>query len=391
MTSTVQKQVLLSLTGAFFVAGFATGLNDLLVPHFKSIFSLDHARAGLVPTSFFAAYLVVSPLAGKYLRHMSAQLGVQLSLITMLLGALLFIPAALIASFPLFLVGLFILASGGTLLQFFGNPYLTAIGGAEASRTLTLVIAFTPLGTALAGPIAGTWLFSRSALSASDLIVPYALLGVLMLWLVVATRSQQWPLVAPSQLTSHKAVRWWQVAQFRWGAMAIFGYVGSEVATGSFLVAAAGLSRYGSIAPIAATKLVGIYWAGAMVGRFVGPWYMRQLGAVFSLTLHAVAALVCLSYFMLADGQMALSCLVAVGYCNSIMYPTITALTLKDTGSAAALGSAVLCTAVAGGALFPYLQGQLADAFGVVNSFGMPLVGYACVLLFAGFCRWRKV
>lgn len=388
MKSTVQKQVLLLIGLTFFLGGFATGLNDLLVPHFKSIFSLDHARAGLVPTCFFAAYLFISPLAGKFFRHKSMQAGMLLSLATMMVGALLFAPAALLGSFPLFLVGLFVLASGGTLMQFFGNPYLTRLGTpAEASRRLTFMIAFTPLGTSLAGPLAGPWLFGGTVLQGQDLILPYALMAALTLLLFILARLITWPEVARVEAQTIPEQSWWKVAQFRWGAAAIFGYVGSEVAIGSFLVAAAGLARYGGLTALVATKLVGLYWAGAMVGRFVGPLYMKRLGSTLTLSLHVAAAMACVLIFMFGTGVPVLACLVAVGYCNSIMYPTITALSLKDTGEMAPVGSSVLCTAVAGGALMPLLQGRLADAAGLEVSFVLPLLGYVVVLAFVGFCR----
>lgn len=379
----------LTLAVCFFISGLATGLNDLLVPHFKQVFALSHTQAVLVPAAFFSAYLVISPLAGKWLRRVEIRAGLLLSLGVMLLGVVGFFPAAQVKSFGLFLLGLFTVASGGTLMQFFVNPYASLLGKPEeASRRLTLLVGFTPLGTALAGPLCGPFLFGGDHLSLQDVLGPYKVIAACLFCLLFVVALRPWTKVELPPVTPQGA--WYEVPQLRWGVVTMFAYVGAEVAIGSFLLSAAQLPEYGSLAARAASKLVGLYWGGAMLGRFVGPLYMRRLGPSFTLAAHALLAMLALMHFMATPGSLGLTLLVAVGYCHSIMFPTIFALSLAGLGEKTPVASAVLCTAIVGGAAGPLLQGFAADHWGVRSSFSVPLAGELMVGVFAWYTLRRR-
>ncbi len=381
----------LGLLGAcFFVAGFATGLNDLLVPRFKELFSLDHARAGLVPASFFGGYFCFAPWAGRFSARRGAPAGFAAGTAVMAAGCGLFLVGLWLFSYPLCLAALCCLAGGMSFLLVSGNPYATGLGDpVAASRRLTLLVGFTPLGTACAGPLAGAVLFSPGQQGVLTLMLPYAVLAGLFVLLFFVVRTARWPASLATGGEAPGESRWWRHAQLRWGVPTMFAYVGGEVAIGSYLVGAAGLERFGAVSAVGATKLVGLYWGGAMVGRFVGPWYMKRLGTERVFTLHVLGALVCLGIFLSGTGVSALACLVAVGYCNSVLYPTIFALSLEGTGRDAPAGSAALCMSLVGGALVPLLQGLVADHMGLALSFIVPLACYLQLLAFAGFVAKR--
>lgn len=381
----VQTRALGLLSFLFFAFGFITCLNDLLVPHLKNSFELDFTRSILVQFCFFLAYFVISPPAGRLVERLGYKKGVITGLVIMACGCALFAPAALWHSFHLFLGALFVLAGGIALLQVAANPYIARLGNpATASRRLTLVQAFNSLGTALAPWLGALVIFRAGFSGAGSVVAPYSVLAGLLSFLALCVHLTTLPEIVEEASADAGAGKLSDYPHLILGILGIFFYVGSEVAIGSFLVSLMGLDEMGALDELAAAKYVSVYWTGAMVGRFLGPTYMQRLGPARTLLLHALVAVALIGASLVLQGQTALFCLLAVGYCNSIMFPTIFTQALEGVGSYTKKGSSLLCMAIVGGALVPLVQAQLADgSVGLRLSFLVPVVGYIYISFFA--------
>ncbi|MYM62807.1 sugar MFS transporter [Pseudomaricurvus sp. HS19] len=389
---------LIILTSLFFMWGFITALNDILIPHLKSVFDLNYTQAILVQFCFFGAYFLVSLPAGALVGRIGYQKGLVLGLLTAAVGCLLFLPAASLRLYPLFLGALFVLASGVTLLQVSANPYVTALGPASsASGRLTLTQAFNSLGTTVAPLIGAALIFSAvpelpdataGALSAADKLaeadsvkLPYLILAAMLGTLALLFAVMKLPALHTPD--DHQQASFSAVLRYRHlvlGALAIFTYVGAEVSIGSFMISFIKELGLQDITEHEAARYVAWYWGGAMVGRFVGVWLMMRVDARYLLAANASCAVLLVLFACFYKGNAAAISLLAVGLCNSIMFPTIFSLALKDLGALTSRGSGLLCCAIVGGALIPLLQGMIADWQGLQISF---LLAAACYVYIA--------
>lgn len=369
--------------------GFVTVLNDILVPHLKGIFALNYAQSMLIQFTFFSAYFLVALPAARLTARIGYRRSIVAGLLVMAAGALLFIPAARATSYPTFLGGLYVLASGMTLLQVSANPYVAVLGPpAGASSRLNLVQALNSLGTTV-GPFVGGLLILSPAdgavPDASSVIGPY--LGIAGLLVVLSVVIARFPFPG---LTEHAAgpdasagpASLWHARHLVLGAVAIFTYVGAEVAIGSFLVNYFVQAARGGLTAQAAAGYVSFYWGGAMVGRFIGSAVLQRLGTgpVVGSAAIAAGALVCTS--MLSTGPVAMWSIILVGLCNSIMFPSIFTLGIAGLGPLTSRGSGVLVAAIVGGALMPLAQGLLADAIGLQPSFVVPAACYLYIFYY---------
>jgi FHS family L-fucose permease-like MFS transporter len=381
------------VTSLFFMWGLITSLNDILVPHFKAAFHLDFTRSQLVQLCFFGAYFVMSYPSGQLVESRGYKTGIIIGLAVAGIGCLLFYPAASLGSYGFFLGALFVLASGITLLQVAANPYVTILGDpARASSRLTLTQGFNSLGTTI-GPSLGAIFILSGPTSLSVVQPPYLVLAAVLFLLAVLIGVSRLPsraeldaarereaaaaLAAAGQLRRRSAFAHPHLVL---GAVAIFVYVGGEVSIGSFLVSFLGQHRIAALPPEVAGKYVSFYWGAAMIGRFVGSALMLRVRPPRVLAAAAVIAALLVTTAILSSGQTAMWALLAVGLCNSIMFPTIFALAVEGLGEHASQGSGILCMAIVGGALVPVLQGQLADAFGLSLSFIAPLLCYLYIV-----------
>jgi FHS family L-fucose permease-like MFS transporter len=377
----------------YFIFGFITCLNDILVPHLKVAFALTYARAALIQFSFFTAYFIMSMPSGWLVDRLGYQLGLVGGLLLAALGCLLFFPAAGLPSYGLFLLALFILASGITLLQVAANPYVALLGRSEtAASRLTLAGAFNSLGTTLA-PLFGSLLILGAA-GAATVQKPYLALGAVLLALALATALLPLPLGEAHPDTEPRA-RGLEalVLEFRGlagGSVGIFLYVGAEVAIGSFLVNYLSLSSVGGISMAAAARYVSIYWGGAMVGRFLGSAIMRKVPPGRVLAFNGVMAMALVLTAVCAGGWLAVGSILAVGFFNSIMFPTIFTLAMKDRDRHLGQASGILCMAIVGGAVVPVVQGLLADALGMRLAFLLPVLCYAYIARFGAKAQVRE-
>jgi FHS family L-fucose permease-like MFS transporter len=372
------------ITAFFFIFGFLTCLNDILVPHLKSLFTLSYTESTLVQLCFFSAYFFMSIPSGKIVARIGYPKGMILGLGIAAVGALGFAPAAELRSYPVFLGALFVLASGITLLQVSVNPYVTALGPVESSaRRLVLAQAFNSLGTAIA-PLLGASLILTAVAEnrASTLQHLYVIFAIALSALAAVAWLYRFP-NAQEESDSGAELTKPQSRALTLGALGIFCYVGAEVTIGSFLVSWMGDSRLGSINAATAGKYLSIYWSLAMVGRFIGTALMTRLAPARLLAAAAVGSLALTITTMLVTGTPAVAAILSVGLFNSIMFPTIFSLTVERLPGHGPKASGILCTAIVGGAVFPVLQGVLADHVALRWSFIIPAVGYAYILYFA--------
>jgi FHS family L-fucose permease-like MFS transporter len=391
------------LTTLFFIWGFITCLNDILIPHLKAVFTLSYTQAMLIQFCFFAAYFVMSVPSGYLVEKLGYKNGIVVGLLIAGLGCLLFYPAAGLRVYGLFLTAFFVLASGITLLQVAANPYVTVLGPAEtASSRLTLTQAFNSLGTTLA-PYLGSLLILSTAVKTTKEISrlpieelslyqaaeaaavqqPYLCLAAVLLLMAAVFAGLKLPkITSDSSLSSQVTGSAWQYPHLVLGALAIFLYVGGEVAIGSFMVNFLGEAQVAGLPEAEAGKYVSLYWGGAMLGRFVGAAVMQKLRPASVLIFNALAAVGLVLIAIFASGSLAMWSLLAVGLCNSIMFPTIFSLALGGLGEHTGQGSGILCAAIVGGAIVPLLQGMLADQIGLQHALLVPVLCYLFIAYF---------
>ena len=396
----------IAVTALFLVLGVMTTLKDVLVAHLKSIFALDYARAMEIPFFFFSSCVLVSVPFGRLMDRIGYRWSMVSGLVITALGAAVLFPAAAIPSFPLFLASLVIQGIGMMCLQVCANPFVTDAGPARtASSRLNLIQGFNAFGMALGPKIGGLFILSAAPLTAVVLqtLAPNALHNyqlqtaatvkptytvaiIILLGLALFTAFVPFP--AGTRSIGHAKDRrslrdLWNQTHLVLGAIGIFVYVGAEVAVGSFLVNYINQPYIGNVSLKTAAGYVAFYWGGAMAGRFVGSAVQQRIAPRAVLAVNAIAAAVLVCVSMLAFGHLAMWSMIAVGLCNSIMFPTIFTLAIADLGPLTGYASGVLAAACAGGAVIPELQGLIADRIGIHHSFLLPVTCYLYILYFA--------
>jgi FHS family L-fucose permease-like MFS transporter len=393
-TSTVAQQeapggsntsALVIVTMLFFMWGLITSLNDVLIPHLKSIYTLTYVQAMLVQFCFFGAYFIVSMPAGALIRRIGYQKGAVAGLLIAACGCALFYPASF-GGYGLFLFAFFVLASGITILQVAANPYVTVLGAARtASSRLTLTQAFNSLGTTIGPSVGGLLILSVAGAAAATVRGPYIGLAAALALLAVLFYAARLPQITDSEdvaLPGEGHGSAWAHRHLVLGAIGIFLYVGAEVSIGSFLINFLGEAHIAGLSHADAAHYVSIYWGGAMVGRFIGFAVMRVVSPGKTLAFNSLLAIALVLAAVFGTGSMAMWAILAVGLCNSIMFPTIFSMALNGLGKYTGQGSGILCMAIVGGALVPFAQGALADSVGVQASFMLPAACYAFILYF---------
>lgn len=398
------------LTSLFFIWGFITCLNDILIPHLKAVFTLSYTQAMLIQFCFFTAYFLMSVPSGYLVEKIDYKGGIIVGLAIAGCGCLLFYPAAGLHSYPLFLAAFFVLASGITLLQVSANPYVTVLGDPHtASSRLTLTQAFNSLGTTLAPYFGALFILSNAVKSADEVTRldvdqltayqaaeaaavqnPYLFLAAVLFFMAAVFAMLKLPKInqqAGANATHADDGSAWQYAHLVLGAVAIFVYVGGEVSIGSFLVNFLGEPHIAGLAEQDAGKYVSFYWGGAMVGRFIGSAVMQKIHPGKVLVFNALAAAALVLATMLGSGTLAMITILTVGLCNSIMFPTIFSLALTGLGPHTGQGSGILCAAIVGGAILPLLQGAFADHIGIQHAFFIPLCCYLFIAYYGYRCR----
>jgi len=424
------------ISSIFFIFGFATTFIITLSAQVKDIFSLTEFQAQLLNTAFFITYAFISIPIGLYIKKIGYKTALIIGLFMMALGAFMFFPSATLASFPLFLLSTFILAAGVVFLQTAANPYVTALGPQDtASSRLNLTQALNSIATMLAPWIIATFIITGTSemltavQKAESVQMPFVIMASIIILIALLIMAIKLPEIASSS-TERKSV--WKYPHVLLGALGIFFYVGAEVGNGSlltnYIVNTVGLTKED------ATNYVAIYWGGAMVGRFFGSFMFSgisfskkmtyalpvlllalvsgsfvtdwnwNIGLIFTIiavvnfiimqigtgkaarTL-AVFALVAAALDLIttfSSGEIALWTVVSIGLFNSIMFPNIFTLAVKDLDSGElSTASGVINTMIFGGAIIPPVMGIIADSYGYTWAFIVPAVCYLYIFFFA--------
>jgi MFS transporter, FHS family, L-fucose permease len=387
----------ITVTALFFIFGFITNLNMALVPHLRAIFNLQYGPAMLAESAFFLAYFVFSSPSSKLIELIGYKRTMVVSLFIQVVGCLLFVPAAKLVSFPLFLTAVFIVGAGVTALQTSVNPYVVILGPEHsASVRLTLAQALNSLGGSIAPLVAGAYILTDPNKIASPASIantvrgPYIAIaaGLLLLGLAVAF-SHLPPITETQSFRPGKAgdeILGRSIFSYRHtvlGALGIFLYVGVEVGLAS--IAVNYFKSQGMSSEKTASFLLSLYWFGALIGRLLGSWILTKVQSGKLLGIFGIAASVLLASSMMTSGYFAIWSLVLCGFFNSIMFPNIFALGVAGLGPMTSKGSGLIMTAVVGGAVIPYFLGALADRVGIQHAFILPL---CCYLYIAFYGLW---
>lgn len=440
---------LILLTSLFFMWGFITVLNDILIPHLKAVFDLSYLEAMLVQFAFFGAYFIgglgyflISMFSGDPISKIGYKNGIIIGLLMSALGTILFYPAAHFQVYGFFLAALFVLGLGFAMLQIAANPYVAILGPeASASSRLNLSQGFNSFGTTI-GPILGGYFifeyFKNVENGADSVVVPYLVLTVMLLLLAIMIKGAKLPRFVNATKTI-KGAGALKFRQLRLGAIAIFLYVGAEVAIGSFLISFLGLEKIAGLSEADASPYVAFYWGGAMIGRFLGAISLSQIDkkkkmsamlvvsvlafsvvylAVYlktsigfeqiipyfvflllnyfafiygrslagrTLSIFALAPIALLFVGIFGSHLWAMWAILGIGIFNSIMWSNIFTLAIKGLGDYTSQGSSILVMFIVGGALIPPIQGAVADLVGVQLSFFVPMLSY----VYLAYYGWK--
>ena len=392
----------------FFIFGGITSLNDVIIPKLKALYTLDYMQAMLVQSAFFAAYFAISIPGAALVKRLGYMRGAVAGLLTMMAGCLLFIPASSSAMFGVFLLALFVLASGITVVQVVANPLISLLGPTRTAHSrLTFAQAFNSLGTTIfpfvgslliLGPLANADAahLSGAALDvyrqAETQVVVHAYLGLAVALVIVAgvvwlnrDRLKGERHGEGTILNSFGLLR---QTRFGLGAACIFLYVGAEVAIGSMIVNYLKQASVLGLDEQSAGKMIPLYWGGALVGRFVGSAVLRMIDPGKVLAFNALGAIALIVVSANSGGLLSGYSLLAIGLMNSIMFPTIFSLACEGLGPRAADGSGVICVAIVGGAVIPPMTGHLADITGSLGTaLALPAACYAAIAAFGVIAR----
>ena len=402
------RMAMVVVTSIFFMWGFLTCLNDILIPHLKAVFELTWVQAMLVQFTFFGAYFLMSLPAGRLVAAVGYKKGIVAGLAIAGVGALMFWPAAGLHSYPLFLGALFVLATGITVLQVAANPYVALLGPEKTSHSrLTLAQSMNSLGTTIAPLFGGLLILAAAPRTASELAAmpaaeaiayraqeaqsvqgPYLGLAVTLFVLAVVVMAFRLPAIRGvedvAQDQRHGIRDALRHRHVLFGVMAIFFYVGAEVSIGSVLVNYLSMPHIGEgLTEQQATTYVSMYWGGALVGRLVGSALLAKFDPRRLLGLFALVAMALLVATMLTEGDVAKWSVVSIGLFNSIMFPTIFALGIERLGPLTGKASSLLVMAIVGGAIVPVAMGWVADHHGLQAAFVLPLLCYGFIVFYA--------
>jgi len=377
----------ITVTALFFIFGFITNLNMALVPHLKSIFDLPYAWAMLVESAFFLAYFVFASPTSKLIEMIGYKRTMVVALFIQVVGCLMFVPAAMFVSFPLFLTAVFVVGAGVTALQTSANPYVSILGPEHSAPIrLTLAQAFNSIGGTIAPFVAGAWILTdpakiaTKAAVADTVRVPYILIAAALLLLGLALAFMHLPHIATQAFRPGKegdpilSRSIWSYKHTVMGAIGIFAYVGVEVGLAS--IAVNYFKTQGIDSAKTASFLVSLYWGGALIGRLLGSWMLTKVKSGKLVCAFGICAASMLILSMSSTGPTAIYSLVACGFFNSILFPNIFTLGIAGLGPMTSKGSGLIMTAVVGGAVIPPMIGLMADKSGIQASFIIPVLCY---------------
>jgi MFS transporter, FHS family, L-fucose permease len=401
---------LVLITSLFFLWALGVNLNDILIPHLKKAFRLSDFQSSLIQTAFFGGYFLAALPAGKLMERIGYKRGILTGLFLCASGALLFIPAASASVYEYFLFALFVMACGQSFLEVAANPYVTVLGPTEsAARRLNLAQSFNAVG-ALATPIFGAaFILTRNDYTpaqmgamtpeqlqvfrlgeAQTVKVPYLVIAGIFLFIAALIYLTHLPEIREPGAEADSAAERTSIrgalahGHLVRGVIAQFFYVGAQVGVASFVIRFAQYLEPGMQAKSAANYLK-FHLLGFMIGRFAGSAMMKKIPAPRLLSAFAVGGLACVLIALLTTGVVPIWAIALAGFFNSIMFPTIFALAIKDLGPYTKLGSSFLVMSIIGGATFPAVMGLISDSSNIRTAFVVPLICYAVVFYFGAW------
>lgn len=392
------------ITSLFFLWGLAHNLNSILIPHLKKAFELNNRQSTLIDTSIFMAYFLMALPAGMFLRRWGYKNGIITGLLVFAVGAFLFVPAADTRIYELFLVALFIIGCGLTILETAANPYATMLGPPEgATRRLNLAASFNGLAAIIA-PLIGTGFilsgveFTPAQLSempdaerlayltgeADAVKMPFIVLGCVLILFAVFSYFIRLPEVKgevqKTKLSDFLAA--FRRRHLSWAVVSQFFYVGAQVCVTSFFIRMA--RQGGGLDEITAGYYLGVYGFLFMTGRFAGTFLLNYISPPRLLSIYAVLSILLSIIAIFGDGAYVVYCLGALGFFMSIMFPTIFSLGVEGLGEDIKVGSSLLVMSIVGGAVLPVIMGTIIDmnADDVQMGYVVPLVCFVIILSF---------
>ncbi|MGK8933204.1 L-fucose:H+ symporter permease [Pluralibacter gergoviae] len=381
------------VTSLFFMWGLSYGLLDVLNKHFQETLHVTKAQSGLLQAAYFGAYFLVALPADYLMDKRGYKAGILVGLCLYALGALLFVPAAGINSFAMFLFALFVIACGLGCLETAANPYATVLGSPEgAERRLNMAQSFNGLGQFIGPMIGGTLFFSATQSSGDQSSVKITYVAIAVLVLAIAFLFRRTPLPdireAEEGVSEGAAQGLWQHRHFSFGVVTQFFYVAAQVGVGAFFINYA-TEHWHGVSNQHAAWLLSVAMISFMVGRFFSTWLMGRVRAATLLMLYALVNIVLCGVVMLSINAVSVVALIAIFFFMSIMFPTIFALGVKNMGSHTKRASSFMIMAIVGGAVMPYFMGAIADHHSTAMAYGLPLVCFI-VVLFYGMSQRRR-
>jgi len=395
------------ITSLFFLWAFGVNLNDVLIPHFKSAFSLSDFQSSFIQVAFFGGYFLAALVAGRLMEHIGYKRGILSGLFLCAAGALLFVPAGSLGVYGLFLLSSFVLACGQSFLEVAANPYATILGAPESSeRRLNVAQSFNGVGYVVALYVIGPMVLSATVPSAEELArlspaalqayraaqtgtvrIPYLVIGGIFLAVAAIIYFAHLPEIREEAASgeAEASASWRGVLSHKHldhAVIAQFLYVGAQVGVGSFVIRFV-MHAQPFLGPRAAAKYLVMHALGFMIGRFAGSALMKSIPAARLLASFALGALVCALVATNTTGQIPIYAVVLIGFFHSIMFPTIFALGIKNLGPFTKRGSSLLVMAIIGAAVVPPIMGKISDVSNIQRAFWVPLLCYAYVLYFA--------
>lgn len=389
MSSLTEKRYYVPLTlitSLFFLWAFGVNLNDILIPHFKKAFRLTDLQSSLIQVAFFGGYFLAAWPAGRLMDRIGYKRGILAGLVICSTGALLFIPAASLLTYKFFLFALFVMACGQSFLEVASNPYVTVLGPPEsAERRLNLSQSFNAVGAMVTPIIGGAFILTNSQADVSVAATvrgPYLVIAAVFLVVAVAIFVTPLPEVHAQEAERIQTREVFKHKHLLMGVIAQFCYVGAQIGVASFVIRFAEFTAPGTPDKTAANFLK-IHMLGFMIGRFAGSAAMKYFNPARMLALFACGNVVSMLVALFASGEIAVGGTVAAGFFNSIMFPTIFALSIKNLGPLTRAGSSLLVMSIIGGAVFPATMGYISDNSNIQHAFVIPLICYLFILYFA--------
>ena len=396
------RLAIILITSLFFLWGFALNLNPILIPHLKKACQLSDFQSALIDSASYIAYFLIALPAGLFMKRFGYKAGITLGLLLFAFGTFLFYPAAEMRHFGFFLVALFIIASGLTLLETAANPYITVLGDADsATQRLNFAQSFNGLAAFLAPLMGGTFILSGKTLSeeqqlsmtptelnayldleASSVQMPFIVIGVVVLLVAVLIWRTQLPEIKEEE--EIKGVETGSILgekNLMLGVAAQFFYVGAQVCISSFFIRFA--DKVAGIEEKTAAYLLSGAFLSFMIGRFIGTYLMKFVAPPRLLALYSLINIVLLIAAVSTTGMVSVYALVGVQFFMSIMFPTIFALSIRGLGAKTKVGSSLVIMSIVGGAIFPVIMGQVSDISSIQTAYVVPAVCFLVVLYFA--------